>query len=121
MKQITRWSPDTCSCVLDIEWDDTEPESSRTHTIKAVVNRCGHHQARSDEDIFKAVLSENTRKNRVFGLAQQALPGVTLEDYDWSFDAERVLEVKFANMTPAQKVHLQQDCNNKFSKLVKVS
>ncbi|GAH87731.1 unnamed protein product [marine sediment metagenome] len=121
MKQITRWSPDTCSCVLDIEWDDTEPESSRTHTIKAVVSRCGSHQAGSDEGIFKAVLSENTRKNRVFGLAQQALPGVTLEDYDWSFDAERVLEVKFANMTPAQKVQLQQDCDNQFRNLVKIT
>jgi len=121
LKQITRWSPDTCSCVLDIEWDDTEPESSRTHTIKAVVNRCGSHQAGSDEDVFKAVLSENTRKNRVFTLAQKVLPELTVEDYEWSFDAKRVLEVKFTNMTPAQKARLQQDCDNQFGSLVKIT
>jgi len=112
MKQVTRWSPDTCSCVLDFEWDDEEPEGS--HTIKAVVNRCGSHQAGPDKDIFNEVLSENTRKNKVFGLAQQLLPAVEVDDYDWHFDTKRVLEVKVKNLGPAQRAQLQQDCNNKF-------
>ncbi|MBA7636425.1 hypothetical protein ES703_44043 [subsurface metagenome] len=119
MKQVTRWKPDTCSCVLDIEWDDEEPEGS--HTIKAVPHRCEAHQG-TNEDVFKDVLSENTRKNKVFGLAQELLPALEVEDYDWHFDAQRILEVKLKNLGSARRAQLQKNCNSKFgTNLVKVN
>ena len=32
MKQITTWRPDTCECVVGLEWGDTLSEEFRTHT-----------------------------------------------------------------------------------------
>ena len=98
MKQVTRWSPDSCGCVLEYEWDDAVPATARTHTFKTVVKKCSSHSALTDKDIYNQVLSENTRKNKVFGIAQQFLPEIKSENYNWSFDDKRILKVGFIDI-----------------------
>jgi len=76
--QVTRWYPDTCDCVIDFQWDDTQTEATRTHSVKAIVKRCGaHRQIPDDKQHFSTVLEENQRKNKV--IAQAALLKANLD------------------------------------------
>ena len=50
--------------------------------------------------MYAAVLEENQRKNRTFGLVLQLLPGIIPEDFIWSFDANRVLQVSIDARVP---------------------
>ena len=43
--------------------------------------------------MYQAVTEENSRKNLVFGLLQQALPRTEPDNYAWAFDAARTLRV----------------------------
>lgn len=61
--KTTRWSPDTCDCVLEYTWDTNDSADNRTHTIATVVP-CPQHTGLSNTNIFNAVNSENSRKNR---------------------------------------------------------
>lgn len=66
MKHITRWRPDTCTCVLELEWDDEHPEEAREH--KAIkVERCGAHphEGAPNQHVFETVHGENRHKNEV--------------------------------------------------------
>jgi len=83
---------------LEYEWDDAVPATARTHTFKTVVKKCSSHSALTDKDIYNQVLSENTRKNKVFGIAQQFLPEIKSENYNWSFDDKRILKVGFIDI-----------------------
>ena len=48
--KITRWSPSTCKCVIDYEWDRDLSEDQRTHKFVSV-QHCG-------QDHPKAVVGE---------------------------------------------------------------
>lgn len=82
MKHINRWYPDTCGCVIEYEWDDSEPEDKRTHRVVRFVKVCDAHKkflplsaketpeevlmAQEDKErLFSQVLEENRRKNYV--------------------------------------------------------
>ncbi|MBA7697332.1 hypothetical protein ES703_105997 [subsurface metagenome] len=115
MLQVTRWSPDTCGCILEYEWDDTLEASARTHSFKKAVKLCEHHKALLGAKAFDQVMSENTRKNTVLGEIQKIKPDITLEDYTWSFDANRKLKVGFLGKLKAgEKSSLQSLCDNEF-------
>jgi hypothetical protein len=43
MTTINRWSPDTCSCILDVSFDETLPSDQRTWAFFAVVRACPAH------------------------------------------------------------------------------
>ncbi|MBA7608869.1 hypothetical protein ES703_16053 [subsurface metagenome] len=115
MLQVTRWSPDTCGCILEYEWDDTLDENARTHSFKKAVKLCEHHKALIADKAYDEVLSENTRKNQAFGLAKEVKPELEMEDYTWSFDANRKLKVGFLGKLKAgEKSGLQTLCDNEF-------
>ena len=115
MLRVTRWSPDTCSCVLEYEWDDALNENERTHKFKKAVNLCEHHKTLLGTEAYGTVLSENTRKNIVFDEAQKLYPAIALEDYMWSFDANRKLKVGFLGKLKAgERSSLQTLCDGKF-------
>ena len=74
MLKVTRWSPDTCGCILEYEWDDTKNESERTHTLKNIIKKCPAHH---DEPIvFNTVLDENKRKNTAFHTILSEIAGI---------------------------------------------
>lgn len=115
MVRVTRWSPDTCGCVLEYEWDDAHNENTRTHSFKRAVKLCEHHKALEATKAYDEVVSENTRKNIAFGEAQKVNPDITLDDYTWAFDKDRKLKVGFLGKLKAgEKQGLQTLCNSKF-------
>jgi hypothetical protein len=116
MIRTTKWSPDTCECVFEYEWDDSQGEGDRTHIFKRAVKLCEHHEALAIEEAYTEVFSENTRKNMVFAEAQGMFPSLTTSDYNWSFDAQRKLKVGFLNiqMDEEEKGELQDIFNSKF-------
>lgn len=97
--KITCWHPDTCGCVMDIEWDDTEPESIRTHRFKTIISKCPEHAGLSGRDVYEQVLSENTRKNLAFSEIQTVHPQITPDNYLWFFDKERALQVSVVGVS----------------------
>jgi len=111
MKFETLWRPDTCGCEIIYEWDDSEPESSRTHRLKRVVSTCDNHKGVSPDTLFDMVLEENRRKNLALSLAQSLVHTIKLENYSWRFDSNRVLIVEFSGLTASEMKDLQSSCN----------
>lgn len=63
---ITRWSPDTCGCVIEYSWDSDVSEDERVHTFHKVVEQCPDHNGiEVHEEIHNHVLAENQTKNKV--------------------------------------------------------
>ena len=93
----TRWSPDTCGCVIEYEYDDTLPVESRELTPRSV-EPCAFHRLDTDQAVFDAVLEENRRKNTAYAIALEEIPVLTPDDFEWSFDNKRVLNVHLRNV-----------------------
>jgi len=86
MKKITTWSPDTCDCVINYEWDDTTPEDTRTHTVSSVVKKCSFHEGLNLSANYDAILEENTRKNLAIKKVKEIHPTA---DVKFSLDSNR--------------------------------
>lgn len=113
--RTTRWSPDTCPCIVEFSWDDSVSADARTHSYHDTVQTCPEHGALAGSALFDTVFSENRRKNVTLFLAQQIEASITGEDFLWLFDSERVLEVNFGErLTAVQKQELQAACNIQF-------
>ena len=68
MIQITQWSPDTCKCSIEYEWDNTISQDIRVHTLKNIINSCPEHALLSNDIArYKAVVNENQTKNKLYG------------------------------------------------------
>ncbi len=113
MKKVTRWSPDTCGCVVDYEWNDKQPGNIRDHTLKTIVQFCPAHQGLSDAEVFLAVFDENKRKNKTLKKAGE-LKGAEIEPdaISWSFDQNRRLDINLPVLNSSQRAALQAWCNN---------
>lgn len=115
MKHITRWRPDTCTCVLELEWDSEHPEDARVHTaVKA--ERCGAHahEGKPNQHVFEAVHAENRHKNAVHGHLLEGLGEAHVQtdatgakhfkhQPAFSFDADRQLQVAFPTAPDATR------------------
>src|SRR5687768_6009042 len=129
--RTTRWSPDTCSCVFEYTWDDTVAESSRTHTLSTVVNKCATHTSLVNATCYSTVLDENSRKNIALqvaldngpttlydlsGTTRTLKPAITYNN-SWSGTVpNRVLTISFTgiSLTTTQKNTIQTAENTKF-------
>jgi len=128
----TRWSPDTCSCIIEYSWDSTEPESTRTHTLSNFVNVCSFHSGLANNTTrWNTVLEENPRKNIAYQLildngpaglsdivdgSKQLKNGITINTL-WSGTApNRVLTITVTGLTLTQnqKNSIQTFLNNRF-------
>jgi hypothetical protein len=82
MKHIMRWSPDSCGCVIDIEWDDSVPVEQRSHVAKNIVSRCPAHQQghfTDHHEHYDIILKENQRKNNMHKHFMEQFPHLTEE------------------------------------------
>lgn len=82
--QRTRWSPDTCDCIIEYEWDDAEPSETRNHNLSTYVKRCSDHaigNIPTDSNRFDVVKEENVRKNNGLDTILQNAP-TSLFDID---------------------------------------
>ena len=129
MKHITRWRPDTCGCELEYEWDDTENENVRTHSISKVLKACPAHGGFVDKkNHYDAVLDENRRKNIVFGEIIKGAAGEDIiqedgtmvrklkrgKEYKWSFDENRNLVIDLVGFTSNEKTAVRSISDNLF-------
>ena len=97
MKHTTRWQPDTCGCVVEYEWDDTE--EPRVHRIKNIVRQCLLHEKLGKiEDIFSGVVDDNRLKNIVVNRIAE-LTSKQVEDIPFSFDEKRQLHLQLDSKT----------------------
>ncbi len=124
MKKVTRWSPDTCECVIDYEWDDEEPVETREITVKTIIKKCPVHARRGKASCFNEVLSENRRKNQAIGFLQEEIPDLVSQaegvppkaDTVWHFDKERNLQVHVigTEIDALAKSRAQSKCDHSF-------
>lgn len=101
MIKVTRWSPDTCGCKIEYEWDTELDGLQRVHTWVNTVRTCAAHTAHSGPPLYVVVHEENTRKNWMLGILEASFPEMPKggEQYAWSFDADRVLHVQLPKGT----------------------
>ena len=128
---ITRWSPDTCGCVIDFEWDRDLLATSRVHTGKNIVKDCPDHSGlKTPTAFYDAILDENQRKNKVrqdilenvSALAETKDGELTFKDgitLSWSWegkDDERILHLTVTGFTlnQGQKNAITTIANSRF-------
>lgn len=125
MIRTTRWSPDTCGCVLEFEWDDALPPEMRTHSPSRVVTACPAHQGKTVTEAFAAVGVENRRKNAAFAHLLENFPALvastldeegnqirTLRGVAFRFDSNRVLRLAISGATLAQRIAIRAALRN---------
>jgi hypothetical protein len=113
--KVTQWSPDTCGCIFEYEWDDALT-SGRVHNLTRVIRRGPEsaHALIGDAPLFARIVEENGRKNITAGLADSIRSGVSVEGFSWSFDSSRILTVTITGLTNTQKNNLQSLCDSRF-------
>ena len=95
--QITRWSPDTCSCIIDYEWDRDLPAISRVHTGKNIVKDCPDHSGLVEpKDFYDTILDENQRKNYTRQEIIEALSDVRKTDDKGNFIFKEGIDISFS-------------------------
>jgi hypothetical protein len=110
--QTTRWSPDTCSCVIEYQWDDSVDSTLRVHTASKTIAQCPQHAGQNLATHFGSLIEENPRKNKIIDKILTQFPALTADDITWSFDSNRLLTVTIAKLTTVQKAALQTAANN---------
>lgn len=107
MLKTTQWSPDTCGCIFEYEWDTDHSESTRTHALKRLVAACAAHVG-TERQRFDAVLAENTVKNRGISRVAEVL-AVEPDSVSWAID-QRTRDITItAAMTAPQRTSLATD------------
>jgi hypothetical protein len=137
--QTTTWSPDTCDCEIEYQWDDDLPQDERTHTISFVKKGCQNHRnlLPNATVTYSCILDENNKKNNTLQTALEIAPnqladvflgedGTTqyykLKDnivFSFSFSGtapNRVLTITFQGitLTTQQRNAIQNKLNQKF-------
>lgn len=107
--RVTRWTFDTCGCVVDVQWDDSLSVAQRVHVPVVIIQKCVTHAnlGKDTQGHYDHISEENGRKNVAIGklLEQKGisrdkyLAGAkgdrafsdditnTLSLLEWSFDA----------------------------------
>lgn len=121
---VTRWSPDTCECVIEYNND---------LSLSRVVNACAAHQGGTESTVFNTVLEENPRKNRSLKEILDNAPASVFDvdadsgtrvfkkgisvDFGWSGvapDRHLTLTVKGITLTANQITALQTKLDTRF-------
>ncbi len=112
MIKTTQWRPDTCDCTIEYEWDTGAAAIGRVHTFKSAISIGPEHAGLTGVALYTEVVSENRRKNMTQGIARAIDVSLTSEVYQWSFDANRVLEVSFLITIPGPVKQQIQDASD---------
>ncbi len=131
--QNTRWSLDTCDCIIDYRWDDSLPNDQIVLTPINTVRTCTAHSAIATNPTahYSILMDENPRKNQaiqhildngpatlydIVGSNRVAKLGINL-NFSWSGVApNRVLTINIVGvtLTNQQKNTAQNALNAKF-------
>lgn len=116
MQKITRWSPDTCGCKVDIHWDTDNP-NVHTHEL---IEACEAHKSNTGNDI----LLENQTKNKAIqSVAESSSDFAKLTDdgkvipdqnkLSFEFDKDRKLKI-ITKVASADLAKIQSGLDAKF-------
>jgi hypothetical protein len=109
---VNRWKPDTCDCVIEYSWDDSQPAESREHIAREIVHACSAHPKEEKTAHFSKILGENTNKNKVMKKLLEAMPiehakldengqrADFVDPPEFSFDQNRKLKIKLKSSHP---------------------
>lgn len=126
MLKTTRWSPDTCQCVLEYSWDSSLPSDQIVHTVTNVVKACSFHENENNLIThFSKVSEENIRKNKIVEEIIKSLPElVTIDEkgnksinesiFSYEFDQDRNLKINILGLKSAEKISLQAKADSVF-------
>lgn len=130
--RTTRWSPDTCDCIIDQSWDDSLPQDQIVTTLSNIVNKCSFHSIlATNTGVWDSVMDENPRKNNTLQHILDNGPNTLYDlqgtsrilkqtvnyNFSWSGTApNRILTVSFTGvtLTNTQKNSIQTFLNTKF-------
>ena len=132
--KTTQWSPDTCGCQFEYDWDDELSEDVRIHTFKRVAKECvshAHLQGNNKRDMYDSSLEENRRKNGTLKeLIDRATEFVEIKadgnpgfknniniDWEWSGTSPNrvfTITVTGITLTAQRKTNIQNFLNNRF-------
>lgn len=115
MQKTTRYSPDTCGCVLLLNWDTDHPEDEPV--FGGVEKKCADHASltSTDEEAHAYAWGDNRVKNRTrqaimdrFGLTHEDMMIGKVDRFNWSFDSGRVMSCSITGLaiTGANKTAL---------------
>jgi len=119
MIKITTWSPDTCKCVIEYQWDSDLPADQRSHTVSKIVSACKDHENQVDKTVhFESVLNENKNKNQAIDLLVKNADELTkldddgnkipdLSKIDYSFDNDRNITIFATGIKSDSKTNAQ--------------
>lgn len=110
MIRTTRWSPDTCGCVLEYSWDDSQPQDSRDHSFARAVRICEAHASSDPAAAFEQVKSENVVKNIAQGEFAKAIPG---KEFVYLFTVDRKLDIRTDHLSKNEQAKVDTDVISK--------
>lgn len=84
----TKWLPDTCECGFLLTFD----ENSELMEAQLILPPCPLHAHIPVSDIYSTIMAENTSKNYVLYVVDQALPE-GISPTGWEFDENRELVI----------------------------
>ena len=115
---ITRQTINTCGCCFEYSWDTTTSNNNRVHTPVRVVSTCPAHAALANNPVahYNTVTDEGRRWNQFITIAQAAVPLITWDNVNWSFNVSRTLVISFVNIAVSQnlKNQMQQAADTTF-------
>lgn len=106
MIQKTLWSPDTCGCQIEYQWDDSVPQDQRVHSVGTIVKACPVHQHHTNKEAhYQDVLDENQSKNKAIGLLLKTFKKLDggQDEIKWRFEADRSIVLSHPLLTQADK------------------
>jgi len=82
--KFTRWSPDTCGCVVLYAWDRKSDPETRKHIACGIEESCACHEkhAHDDDEHIGVLFSENRLKNEAVYAINPDRP----TDVNWEFE-----------------------------------
>ena len=84
---INRWSPDTCKCNFEYQWDEDLPVGSRPILWKSNLNVCPEHSGQTGEPVYTSCLDQNQRKNITIDEIEKQFPDI-IETFEDPFTGE---------------------------------
>ena len=115
--QINEWRPDTCTCIIEFQFEDALPQEQRIHTVHRIVTRGKEHETvLTAEVLYQATLDENRRKNGTLEILTTEDSSLEGSKIQWSFTAGRTLEIRFVDVQISNKTKtdVQELCDTEF-------
>ena len=94
--KTTEWSPDTCDCQIDYEWDDSLPQEQITYNIKFLGKSCNAHKnlLPNAPVTYSCILDENQKKNKSLQLALENAPSQLADIFTSPVDGSQTVTLK---------------------------